>query len=71
MLDYQARAKIAKTTQANDRWRHRKTGNIVVVIGRKGRFDVLLRHESGRETSKQDHYLASDYEPVNQDAQVD
>jgi hypothetical protein len=69
MLDFQERVKLAQKTKESDEWRHRKSGKIVTVIGRRNRFDVHLRHDSGRETYKQDHYLASDYEPVSQASQ--
>lgn len=64
MSDYQKRCKDVQTTKAGDVWRHRKSGKLVTVRGRDGRFGIALLHESGKRTVKQDHYLAGDYELV-------
>jgi hypothetical protein len=62
--DYQMRCKDARATKAGDVWRHRKTGKLVTVRWRVSLFRVALIHESGKQTVKQDHYLAGDYELV-------
>jgi hypothetical protein len=59
---FQHRAKQAEATSVGDKWKHRKTGKVVTVTHRVGRFGVGLLHESGKRTMKLDHYLASDYE---------
>jgi hypothetical protein len=60
-LDYQQRCEQARTTKEGDVWVHRKTGKRLTVMGRVGYAGVRVRHETGRETVKQDHYLADDY----------
>jgi len=62
-MDFKHRFKLARKTKKGDLWIHRKTKKTVLVLGRVGYSDVKLRHESGIETVKFDHYLASDYEP--------
>lgn len=57
---YEERCKQAKVTDAGDIWVNIKTGRRATVTSRRG-FQVGLKHESGRETSKQDHYLAGDF----------
>jgi hypothetical protein len=61
-LNYEERCKQARDTKEGDVWVHLKTGRKLTVLGRAGFFGVSVRHESGRETVKQDHYLAGDYE---------
>lgn len=57
---------LAYKAQPGDKWKNRKTGREVEVVGRgKYRTDILLRHQDGRVTTKQEHYFAYDYEPVN------
>lgn len=63
-LTYTGRLDRARKTVKGDKWRDPKTGKTVEVIGRAGYSGVELLHESGRRTVKRDHYLASDYEPV-------
>jgi hypothetical protein len=43
------------------KWQNNKTGRVVEVIGRRGNFTVILKHETGRITHKQDHYFIGDY----------
>jgi len=42
------------------KWINNKTNKIVEVIERQG-YDLILKHESGRITKKQDHYFVGDY----------
>ena len=55
---------LLASAKAGDVWRHRKTGKLVTVRWRVSLFRVALIHESGKQTVKQDHYLAGDYELV-------
>lgn len=61
MSDYDEMCRKALQTKVGDVWVHRKTGKKAVVVGRPDWFRVQLKHESGRETIKQHHYLASDF----------
>lgn len=61
---YQERCEQARTTVAGDKWKHRKTGKTVIILGRIGYYGVKLLHQSEKITSKLDHYLASDYDLV-------
>jgi len=65
-LKYEDRCKRAHAAVAGDVWRSPKNGKTVVVLGRIGYYGVHLQHESGKRTCKLEHYLASDYEPVQQ-----
>jgi len=62
-MDFKHRFKLARKTKKGDLWIHRKTKKTVLVLGRERYDGVKLLHESGIETVKFDHYLASDYEP--------
>lgn len=63
MLDFQERCQLAKSLNVGDVWFNRKTGRAAEVIGRPGRWLLRIRHESGRETTKQEHYFAGDFTP--------
>lgn len=63
MSDYDRRCVLAGKFQVGDVWVHRKTGKKVEIIGRPGHWLLRIRHESGRETTKQEHYFAGDFEP--------
>jgi hypothetical protein len=65
MKTYQERCEQARHTTAGDNWRHIKTGKTVIVMGRIGAYGIILLHQSGKRTTKRDHYLASDYELLN------
>lgn len=54
------------------KWKHRKTGKIVEVIGFPGGASqwLQLRHESGRVTKKALHYFIEEYERVPEAARV-
>lgn len=56
----------ARATKEGDVWRHIKTGKSLTVLAKpRGIFgQVRVRHESGRETAKQAHYLADEYELI-------
>jgi len=58
---YVERCKDARLTKPGDIWTHRKTGKTLEILERVGYHDVLVKHESGNITTKQDHYLAGDY----------
>ena len=61
-MNYNEKCKLAAQTKIGDKWKHCKTGRIAEVIGRVGNYGIRLRHESGRETTKLDHYLAGDFD---------
>lgn len=54
----------------NTQWRNRNTGLPVTVIGVEGagRDRIKLRHKSGRETLKSEHYFFADYDRIIPDA---
>lgn len=63
MANYEERQELAKDANIGDVWVNRKTGRTAEVIGRPGHWLLRIRHESGRETTKQAHYFAGDFEP--------
>lgn len=68
-LTFQEKCALARKSKISDVWKHKKTGRTVVIVGHVGSRAVLslmLKHESGRVTQKQDHYFAYDYDPVEQ-----
>lgn len=54
----------------NTQWKNRNTGLPVTVIGVEGsgRDRIKLRHVSGRETLKAEHYFFADYDRIIPDA---
>jgi hypothetical protein len=69
LSEYTLRCNAARNARPGDVWEHIKTGKRLTVL-RSGPFRLNIRHESGRETWKQHHYLAGDYRPAsNEEAQ--
>ena len=63
---WEMQLELARKAEPGDRWKNRKTNREVEVVGRgKYRTDILLLHQDGRVTTKQEHYFAYDYYPVN------
>jgi len=56
----------ARSAQIGEVWRNLKTGKTCEIIGDAGIWGLKLRHESGRETTKQPHYFAYEYEKIEQ-----
>jgi hypothetical protein len=63
MSTFDERVLLAKKASIGDVWVNIKTLRKATVIGRLG-FKVKLKHETGRETWKQDHYFAGDFVPI-------
>jgi hypothetical protein len=63
---YDQRWMDARYTQQGDNWRHLKTGKTCIVTARVGSWSLALLHESGKKTTKQEHYLAAEYEKIEQ-----
>lgn len=63
MLSYEEKLALVRKIEPGATWRNMKTGATVTILSRRG-FKLRLRHASGRETEKQDHYFAGDYEPL-------
>lgn len=63
MLSYEEKLALVRQSEPGATWRNMKTGSTATILSRRG-FKLRLRHASGRETEKQDHYFAGDYEPL-------
>lgn len=68
MADYKTRCALAATAQIGDVWVHRKTGKKAEIIGYPSWKLLKIRHESGRISTKQEHYFAGDFEPITKES---
>lgn len=62
-MTFKEKCKLAQNAKSGDVWRNIKTRRKATVIHNSWR-GLYLRPDSGRETIKQHHYFAGDFDPV-------
>ncbi|MYM92607.1 hypothetical protein [Duganella vulcania] len=64
-LTYRDKLRLVKDIAPGAIWRNIKTGRTATLVERCG-MDLVIVHQSGRRTKKQDHYFAANFEPAMQ-----
>jgi len=66
-LTYRDKLRLVKDIEPGATWVNIKTGRTATVVMRSD-MDLVIEHQSGRQTKKQDHYFAANFEPKASEA---